>query len=178
MRDGAANTAGQAGSRREPRQTAGKTVSQAAPGCSLCLGNESRINLQDVGSHKSINKAVKSCQKTSWISSQPSRKKTTHTHTYTLAPRSGSVSRKDARVDLYGSSLRGTRSFSTTNNAHTTAPLPQSIVGEYRKVVRRCCSPDFTWQTKRRRKKRGELSRNYRLNAILHSLYSDTHIHK
>ena len=83
MRDGAANTAGQAGSRREPRQTAGKTVSQAAPGCSLCLGNESRINLQDVGSHKSINKAVKSCQKTSWISSQPSRKKNTHTHTHT-----------------------------------------------------------------------------------------------
>lgn len=58
-------TAGQAGSRREPRQTAGKTASEAAPACSLCLENESRMNLQHVCSHKSINEAVKSCQETS-----------------------------------------------------------------------------------------------------------------
>lgn len=35
------------------------------------------------------------------------------------------LSRKDARVDLYGSNLRGTRSFSTTDSAHTTAPTAQ-----------------------------------------------------
>lgn len=157
MRDGAANTAGQAGSRREPRQTAGKTASEAAPGCSLCLENESRMNLKDVWSHKSINEAVKSCQETSWISSQPSRKNT-------LAPRSGFVSRRDARVDLYGSSLRGTRSFSTTNSAHTTAPCRKALWGNTEK----------SWGVaavqilQKRRKKREEISRNYRLIAILH----------
>lgn len=74
------------------------------------------------------------------------------------------LSRKDARVDLYGSNLRGTRSFSTTDSAHTTAPTAQHC-GKKREVVRRCCSPDFTWRKKEKKETREnvEIFRHNRL---------------
>lgn len=57
------------------------------------------------------------------------------------------------------------RAASAPQIAHTRQPLPRSIVGKKREVVRRCCSPDFTWRKKEKKEKREnvEIFRHNRL---------------
>lgn len=114
------------------RKTAKKTASDTSPGCSLCLKNGCKTNVKNVCSYKEINNARNAGRN---MLNLPTVEKNGFLARV--------LSRKDARVDFYGSNLRGTRSFSTTNSAHTT-PTAQHCGKKKREVVRRCCSPDLT----------------------------------
>lgn len=99
--------------RDKSRKTANKTASETSPGCSLCLNKGCKTNLKDVCGYKEINKARNAVRHIMNEGCEFPKRQKKQLRFLVLV-----LSRKDARVDFYSSSLIGTRSFSTTNSAH------------------------------------------------------------